>query len=194
MIPLYDSHTHTDNSLDAHYTMEAMAQAAVDKRLNGIAFTDHADIDYYEACQVAPRMKIALQQMEDTRSLFQGQVEVLVGMEIGQPLYNIPWAEALPHMGEYDFIIGSVHSVRSVGGFYDMNMAASSPRDIHDFLTAYFDEVMETVQKTHFDTLAHLTYPLRYIRQFVSFPVSYDPFEDKIRTLMALLVDRGWAL
>ena len=49
------------------------------------------------------------------------------------------------------------------------------------------------MRTTDFDTLAHLTYPLRYIRQAVAFPVDYLPFEREIRRIMKILAGEGKA-
>ena len=74
-----------------------------------------------------------------------------------------------------------------------MDMKQTGPEQVHDFLAAYFRDVEETVRTTDFDTLAHLTYPLRYIRQAVAFPVDYIPFEREIRRIMAILAGEGRA-
>lgn len=190
---LFDCHVHTNHSLDARYPMEQQLAAAQAAGLDGIAITDHADIDFYEPHRVRPRMEADVAEMREKRAAWAGRVELILGVEIGQALYGPQLAQGIIDRGGYDFIIGAVHSVRGVGGFYAMDMKQTGPEQVHDFLAAYFRDVEETVRTTDFDTLAHLTYPLRYIRQAVAFPVDYIPFEREIRRIMAILAGEGRA-
>ena len=167
---LYDCHTHTNYSLDAKYPMQEMLQSAYDHGLTGIAVTDHSDIDFYVAHNVAERMWNDAQELKVRQKEWAGRLEVIRGVEIGQPLYGPEWAQGIIDRGEYDFVIGAVHSVRGVGGFYSMDMGSDGPAVIDGFLKAYFREVNESIRVTDFDTFPHLTYPLRYIRKAVDFP------------------------
>lgn len=45
---LWDCHMHSSFSADSETPMEDMIQAAVDKGLTGICFTEHLDPDYPE--------------------------------------------------------------------------------------------------------------------------------------------------
>ena len=43
---LWDTHMHSQYSGDSETPQDAMIQAAIQKNLDGICFTDHLDIDY----------------------------------------------------------------------------------------------------------------------------------------------------
>ena len=190
---LYDCHVHTNHSLDAHYPMEEMLKAAYEGGLTGIAITDHADMDYYERHNVKARMIDDVAEMRQKREEWKDKLELIVGVEIGQALYLPDAAQGIIDRGGYDFVISAIHTVRNIGSFYAMGMSNCSPADIDNYLKCYFNEIIETISTVDFDTLPHLTYPLRYIRKAVNFSVDYQPYEKQIREIMNILVDRGKA-
>ncbi len=189
----YDCHTHTDYSLDAHYPMEEMLKAAAESGLTGIAVTDHADIDFFEPHHVAERMLQDAEEMKARQAEWSGKLDLIRGVEIGQALFAPEEADRVIACGDYDFVIGAVHSVRKVGAFYSMSMHGDGPDRIDRLLRAYFREVEENVRICDFDTFPHMTYPLRYIRKAVSFSVDFNPYEREIREIMKILADRGKA-
>ena len=190
---LYDCHVHSNHSLDARYPMEDMLKAAYEGGLTGIAITDHADMDFYVPHNVKARMIDDVAEMRRRKVEWQGKLDLLVGVEIGQALVLPREAQEIIDRGEYDFVISATHSVRNMGGFYSMGMADCSEADIDDFLRRYFNEIIEMIAVTDFDTLPHLSYPLRYIRQAVKFPVDLFPYESYIQKIMNMLVDGGKA-
>ena len=45
---MFDSHIHSQNSLDSKQTVDEICQAAIEKGLTGITVTDHVDMWFYE--------------------------------------------------------------------------------------------------------------------------------------------------
>ena len=188
---LFDCHTHSCFSLDAHFPIDQMVDAARMQGLTGIALTDHADMDYFEETRVWQRMQAAACAMEKARAAWSGKIEVLKGVEIGQALCNMKAAQRIWERGDYDFIIAAVHSIPAAKDFIANIGPGIEPGTVADYLKAYFREVAETIRQTDFDTLAHLTYPLRYIRPRVHFVVDLLCFERQILDVMKALVDKG---
>lgn len=142
---LADYHTHTTCSPDARNTMTEMAAAAAAAGLQEICFTDHVeplewnctvpkagDYDwaplkraFAEACSAAPE-----------------SVQLRLGIEIGDAIWNIDWVERqLERAPELDFIIGSVHSLPPPA---DCNLALFPPADeteVRAGLADYLDSV-----------------------------------------------------
>lgn len=56
---MYDMHMHTTNS-DGRNTVDEMCGAAIEKGVSGIAFTDHADMNFYEERNTFERIKAFL--------------------------------------------------------------------------------------------------------------------------------------
>ena len=66
--------------------------------------------------------------------------------------------------------------------------------DAHIILDMYFDELLETASFDSFCTLAHLTYPLRYIKRDTGVIPSLSPYRDKIDLIYETLIKKDKAL
>lgn len=58
----------------------------------------------------------------------------------------------------------------------------------------YFDELLETASFDSFCTLAHLTYPLRYIKRDTGVIPNLSPYRDKIDLIYETLIKKDKAL
>lgn len=190
---IIDQHVHTDNSFDGNHSAMFLCETAYMKGLRAIAFTDHIEIDAYLSGEFDVTARQAFFDAANARSAFQGKLTVCNGVEIGQAVYDIPTAEQLLEKMKYDIVIGSTHNLRGRQDFcyldYD-NEAADYP----DLLDEYFDEELALVKWGGFDTLAHLTYPLRYIVGVHKKPVDMARYSDKIDEILRLLAQSGKAL
>jgi histidinol-phosphatase (PHP family) len=189
----FDCHTHSHFSLDAHFSVDQLAEAAFRRGLTGIAVTDHADVDYDGEIRVRERMDAAVRETGEAGLRWKGKLEVLRGVEIGQALCNPQATDRTLRRANYDFVLASVHSVPAAKDFFGSLGPRTGPETVADYLKAYLNRVQETVLGTEFDALAHLTYPLRYIRPKVSFDVTLLPFEEQLAQIMRQLADRGRA-
>ena len=61
-------------------------------------------------------------------------------------------------------------------------------------LKQYFDELLDTASNADFDSLAHLTYPTRYIIQRTDINPELDRYSEVIDNILKALVDRDKAL
>lgn len=65
----------------------------------------------------------------------------------------------------FDFVLGSLHKTRKYGDMQMLNYAHPA-LDLQDVFRIYYEELLEVVQWGHFDSLAHLGYPLRYLKPY----------------------------
>lgn len=192
---LADYHTHTTCSPDARNTMTEMAAAAAAAGLQEICFTDHVEPlewnctvpkaggydwaplkrAFAEACSAAPE-----------------SVQLRLGIEIGDAIWNIDWVERqLERAPELDFIIGSVHSLPPPA---DCNLALFPPADETEAragLADYLDSVERMVRWGKFQVVGHLTLPLRYLNERRGFHLTFDGFEDRLEAILRLVVEQG---
>ncbi|MCL2693980.1 MAG: histidinol-phosphatase HisJ family protein, partial [Oscillospiraceae bacterium] len=161
--------------------------------LHALTFTDHADVDdYYN-----PRYKHNLLMSEGAKVIprlkeeYRGRINVGFGVEIGQYVHNPALAERLISEYNYDFVIGSVHTVRGYEDFYYMDFHKNDP---YELLKLYFDELLETVRTADIDVIGHLTYPLRYISGRDKIAVDMNEYADIIREICSEAVKRGKGL
>ena len=82
------------------------------------------------------------------------------GIELGQPTQDKKAADEALSLAEFDFVLGSLHNLKGEKDFYFLNY---TPENCSGLLDRYFNELLELAQSNCFDSLAHITYPFRYI-------------------------------
>lgn len=187
-----DLHMHTVSSFDGNYTAKEMVEAAVAAPLATIAITDHFDVDFYERHNLGERQKTSyegIMSVVDT-----DKIRVLRGIEMGQPTYDTGLTEKSLAKYEYDFVIGSIHNLRNMPDFGDLDYKSMSEERIYELLGEYFDEMLLLAKWNGFDTLAHLTYPMRYIVQAGRNEIELGRFKGVIDEIFKTLIANGKAL
>ncbi len=163
---LCDFHTHSDNSFDAESSVDEMCVAAISRGLSAIAITDHCEapfINLGEDCEFGSFDRQIPKSVSDAlsaREKYKGKLNVICGMELGEPMHDLKQTAHALNYADFDFILASVHNLRFRDDFYYMDY---SRVDIDKLLEEYFSELAETAGFSDFDSLSHLTYPLRYI-------------------------------
>ena len=101
--------------------------------------------------------------------------------------------EAVLEAGEFDRVLGSLHSLPDQGGDGDI-AGLSHHRDPTEVARSYLAEVAVLVTSSQaFDTLAHIDYP---VRDWPESAGPFDPydFEDEFRHALLLAAASGRAL
>jgi histidinol-phosphatase (PHP family) len=169
---LFDTHTHSNIS-DGSNSPEEMLEGAAAKGLKMLTLTDHFDIHEYFPVHIPPfdgaGQESAYKLLCELKNRDFG-IKFLNGIEIGQAHHFKEIAEGWLDSHKYDFVLTSCHIIRGQRDFYHTDYTKNSP-DV--LLEQYFDELIElcewgavskTTQPKRFDSLAHLTYPLRYMK------------------------------
>ena len=185
-----DFHTHSEHSFDGNHSVNSLCEFAVNKGIRYLAITDHCEIDaknfdFDIFCE---------NQYKDTnnaKARFKADLNVYNGIELGQAVYNIPLAEKVLQYHNYDFVLGSIHNLENMEDFYFLDY---NNFDVMELLNRYFDTVIKLCKWGNFDSLAHLTYPLRYICGKYKINVDLADYSDKIDTILKLLIKKDKAL
>ncbi|MCD7723068.1 MAG: histidinol-phosphatase HisJ family protein [Clostridiales bacterium] len=187
---LIDMHTHSDNSFDGNHSCMYVCEMAVQNKLKGIAITDHCEIDSKDLDFRA----FCLNQYMETlkaKNIFKGKIDVMQGLEIGQAIYNKPLADKILSQYNYDFVLGSLHNFENEQDFYFLDYRGV---DIDALLARYFDGILELCRWGNFDSLAHLTYPLRYIYKQLNIYADLSTHIEKIEEILSTLIKNNKAL
>ncbi len=155
---LENYHTHTTFS-DGANTVDQMVQAAVDRGMSVIGFSDHSKSawspDFGMQDEAAYRAAVAA-----AKNKYADKISVLCGIEQ-------EWISG--KVTGYDYVIGSVHLIKTPNGYADVDNTAAIQRetvntyfsgDVYRYTKAYFDTVAtvnETVDPTvigHFDLVS----------------------------------------
>lgn len=186
-----DMHTHTDNSPDGTHSTMYMCEQAEMKGLRAVAFTDHCEVDAYYRDHYDKSTVQAYFEVAKARNVYSGKLLVLEGIELGQAPYDIELAEKIIELHNYDIVIGSIHNLRGKEDFWTLPCTQA---DVKPLLTEYFTEIENLVDWGKFDTLAHLTYPLRYMVGEHGLQVNLDDYAEQIRRILKKLASKGKAL
>ncbi len=189
-----DLHMHTASSFDGNYPAELMCKAAVENSLATIAFTDHFDVDFFERHNLDVRQKSSYEDIVAAKEAFADKIQVLRGIEMGQPTYDTALTEKSLARFEYDFVIGSIHNLREMPDFCELDYPNLTQENIYSLLEKYFEEELILAKWNGFDTLAHLTYPMRYIVQSGRFNTDISRYDDVVDEIFKTLITNGKAL
>lgn len=189
---LCDCHMHTSRSFDGSNTAQEMVDRAAELGIPVIALTDHCEInEFYSTgyCSSVPMAWKAAHEQQERQS--GSSPEVLVGIELGQPGTNYELAERVLTAHEYDFVLASVHNLLHMPDFYYLSYTEENAAFL---LGHYFGELLNVVQWGNFDSLAHLTYPLRYITGEFGIRIDLAQYAGQIDAILSLLAQKGKAL
>jgi histidinol-phosphatase (PHP family) len=191
---LFDSHTHSDNSPDGTHSVTFMLETAVEKGLGGIAITDHCECDQIEAFRFESRIRHSALDIALAKAAFQQQVIIAAGLELSHPFYDMEGANRVLGMQHYDFVLLSLHRVRNRLSFFLLEYDQMSGGDIQALLDQYFSEMLELIRWGRFDSLAHMSYPLRYLKLYNNIDIDLRPYREAVEAVLSALIDGGKAL
>lgn len=186
-----DMHVHSQNSHDCNRSVAETAEAAIKNGIAAFAITDHCDIEYPE------RLAWSLKEAEEEAERFKGKVKILKGIEIGEAIWDKPCAKEILGKNDFDIIVGSVHAVRYkdyTAPYSTIDFSKMTSAEINEYMSKYFDEVLETLETISCDVMAHLTCPLRYINGRYNMQADIRQHEDKIFKILNYIKDNSIAM
>ena len=163
------------------------------KGIRAIAFTDHLEMDAFYRDSFDRTAIQSFFEIAKARSAFNGKLIVCIGAELGQALYNKPVSEKLLEMMKYDFVIGSVHNLPNTQDFSRFDYSDENV-DYMKMLGEYFEHVLDLAKWAKFDSLGHLTYPVRYISGDYGKKIDMSVFSEIIDEILLTLIKEKKAL
>lgn len=214
MIPPIDSHVHSEWSWDApNGDMVAACTRAAQLGLPAIAFTEHLDhttwrvglddlepdhllvgLSDHQGVLTPPAFDAVgyLDAVEECRARFPN-LRIMTGLELGEPHRHRGQVERVLRSGQFDTVLGSVHTLPDPGGYAEPP-GLFSHRDPDEVLGAYLTEVAALITGSDaFAVLAHIDYPVRAWPSRAR-PFSPERFEAEFRHVLRLLACSGRAL
>ena len=184
--PLADLHTHTDSSPDSQAPIESMCRAALELGLPALAVTDHVEMTGFLADGYDQSSERSYTQAIDMQERFAGRLEILAGVELGEPIFDPERSARLLADHAYDFVLGSIHNLEDGVDYYHVDYASA---DIDALLDEYFRAELELVEMGGIHSLAHLTYPMRYMPENKR-PADTRRWQDVIDTMFRRMAER----
>ena len=185
-----DLHIHSQYSFDGTASLEEICRSAREYSIDIIALTDHCDmLDGFEGISAylsdEQELKDAFEKLDKTG------LQVLYGVEMGNPHEYPRETEAFLANRKFDFIIGSIHFLPDGSDIY--KLPYSTPEEIDDMFRQHFLSMQRLAEYGGFDTLAHLDYPIRKLQGKLP-SVSVSAYRGLIEPILHTLVQKGIAL
>ena len=193
---LADYHIHSWISSDAQMPMADMAEAAIAAGLQEICFTDHVAPVCWEDLRPIDTFpwEDLLREFNLAKAVIGDRITLRLGIELGEMPRNFEGARTLrANMPEeVDFIIGSLHTMTERYGCVDLSrFLPRTEAEACEGLKVYLDQLREIAEWSEFSVLGHLTLPLRHLNEEQGFHVTFDAFEEEIRSILRTLIEKG---
>lgn len=189
---IMDMHVHSDNSPDGHHSPMYICESAVDKGLRAIAFTDHCEIDKFFTHKYNSMVFHSYFECLKAKTAFEGELLVLLGLEIAQPLSDIALSNKIISNHKYDVVLASIHTPK--GFDCDIKEIPYNEIDVYKFMEGYFEELTEMAYWDGCDVLAHITCPMRRIQGTFNIDFDYSKISKSTDKLLKAIIENGKSL
>lgn len=183
----YDQHVHSAYSFDSKERLEDECEAALQKGLQGITFTEHFSVDPLDVSYGVLRYDAYRQAVTDCQDKYRGRLHIGCGLEIGEPHLKKCEADlkqAVQSM-QLDFIIGSIHNIGSV-----KLRTFQKGKTKDEIYTQYFQEILMMAETADIDVIGHLDLAKRYAFEVVG-NYDFSEYRDRIAKILSVVIDRG---
>ncbi len=196
---LFDSHLHSINSHDGQVSCDKIAEEAIKRGLTGICITDHFDSGLYSESDDYQHIRKSITDAEKTAEMYKDKLIINHGVELGDYLFGKKIADQCLNELNFDFILCSTHATmvgRKVFGNFSgfKSLKVLTDEQLNLFVTEYFKHILKTTEEQDFDSLAHLTYPLRYIVAINKREFDTTPYLNIIRDIFKVIIQRNKAI
>ncbi|NLZ37528.1 MAG: histidinol-phosphatase HisJ family protein [Clostridiales bacterium] len=189
-----DSHSHTNFSFDAQDAVDDMCASAVKCGLSALAITDHCDYDnVIEGLYTPYDAENIYKAVTAAREKYDGKLIVLHGIELGEGHLYSNQARGLIEKYNYDIVLGALHNLKRAPDFSFMDFSILNVDICMKFFARSLDEIYEMLDFDYISSLAHINYPMRYIRR-AGHDFSYEPFYPRLEKIFKKLIERDIAL
>lgn len=197
---LCDIHTHSLISSDCDARLSDMVSSAARLGLSEFCTTDHCDLLEGDGTPITgfdwPAVKA---NYYAAKAALTEPMTFRLGVELGSATYDPELARRILHEGgdDLDFVLGSLHNWIGCYDdieFYRMDFSTSQElcREVVDRCMEYTWDLV-TQCPDCYDSLAHLVYPLRYIRRDGRH-IAITDYEEQVRQIFTEVARTDHAL
>ncbi len=187
---LWDTHMHSSFSGDSKTSPEDLICCAIEKKLPGICFTEHLDLDFPE--DPNPFLLDIPDYLASAARLagqYKDRIPVRAGIELGLQPHLAARHAALLNKYPFDFVIGSSHVVHGRDPYYPDFYEGRTEEECY---REYFASILENIctDCSDFDVYGHIDYVVRYGPERNK-NYSYRKYQDLIDPILTALIERG---
>lgn len=189
-----DMHNHTKHSHDGTSEVMDLCEAEVKAGNSIIAVTDHYDVCRYDTVDHHSKFSNVAGDIKEAEKAYDGKIEILGGIEAGEGVWHPKVTDEFIHSFDFDVVIGSVHSVRTPKTdmpFSDIDFSKYTEDEVIEYMDCYFHDVMDMLENTEMDIIAHIVSPLKYINGKYCHKIDSHKFEDKIEKILKFIIEHA---
>ncbi len=200
---IIDCHTHSRNSFDAdNDTVIERCERAIELGLDAMAITDHCEVNrfyekehyiidfeqkYDDYC-FGKAYENSMAEITAAKEQYKDKVNLICGIELGQPLADMEVTEKILNDSRLDFVIASMHEMPKHDDFAFLEY---TEENVPGLLKKDFEEILKIAKWGKFDVLGHITYALRYIQGDYRIKVDMSPYRDIIAEIFKEVIKNG---
>lgn len=184
----WDTHLHCYFSTDSQAKPEDMVEAAIDKGLKGICFTDHMEHEYASGKPFTFDPDTYFNELRILQEKYQNILPICIGVELGIQPHLIESYEQMVTNYAFDQVIASSHTVHGRDPYYPVffeNRTEEEARREYFLATLKNLEIFDD-----FDIYGHIDYVVRYgPNQNKNF--RYENYQDILDQIFRVLIEKG---
>ena len=184
----WDTHMHCIFSGDSTADPEKMILAAIEKKLDGICFTDHIDYDYPGPTPFGFDPDEYFKVLQPLAAAYRDKISVHIGVELGLQPHLKERYDTFLASGSFDQVIASSHVVHGFDPYYADFYQGKTEDEAY---LEYFESILENIAVfENFDVYGHIDYVVRYGPN-KNARYSYQKFKDVIDEILRSLIAKG---
>lgn len=184
-----DYHMHSTNSSDGFNTVEEMCIAAIKNGFSEIAITDHFEPSTGDENCVSYTQGAYFNEVLAARRKFGKQLEIKLGVEIGQPQYYKKQTEEILSNVNYDYVLASAHKLESGKDMSQLDYSKLSKKEVLDL---YLHELNNLVDGfDDFDCVGHMDLVKRYSFATYLENISLADSRQELEIFLKKLIQKG---
>ena len=187
---LSDMHVHTASSPDADVPAFDLCLMGSDAGLKTIGFVAHLDLNPEDHCYGGFFEADYMKELDAAEST---EIQVLRGLEIGEPHLYMQQAEQLFTRSRYDFVTGALHWIDRGLVLEGKLFLEENPLAV---IEQYYRDTLEIVQSSDINILAHMGIFRRGMAR-AGLSTDFDEvslFPSLLRKVLQTMISRGIAL
>lgn len=186
---MFDCHMHSKLSTDSIMNVVDACETALQLGLEGIAFTDHLDIDYPDADE---SFNIDFNQyfseISVVKDKYKGKLNILRAIEVGIQPHVIDESLRIVKSGPFDYVLASVHVIDGIDPYARVYYEDRSKLDAYE---RYLREIYFMITNIDdFDMVGHFEYITRYAH-YVDRSIRYADHTDVFDSILKELIRQG---
>jgi histidinol-phosphatase (PHP family) len=198
-------HTHTRHC-DGKGEAREFAEAALQKGMPRLGFSGHNVVPFPASWTMpAGNLETYLRDVREVRLLYQGRLEIFLGMEVDYLPGVAPSPRSAARSLKLDYVIGSVHFIAPVDGQYvwtvdgapeelELGLRESFHGDIRALVERYFARVAEMARTEAPDIVGHFDLVKKNNRAERWFREDARWYRDAARAALAAVAASGSVL